>query len=725
MRFRSRYSIKTILTAGLIVILLQVITQLLFNVSGNSYDHKATDVIYSFAYKNGATPAASNRVVFLTINDQTYDWLKSNQLDRKFLAKAIDDLSSYSPEAVMFDILFARPSSPVADSIFAESLRSAGNICLPAGLSVSFENKGGMDKEGVYYNRLVNEFLIHPRESGEGQPFIAGRGLYQADIFAGVTSTSGHITAVSESDGVYRFYPMLIKVDSGYLPTSTLAMFLKMYDITPDSIYVKWGESITIPALKESKLEKDVVIPIDKHGQTFIPYPSKWQDDKRKMEIKNFTGRAENPELTDELTAFFEGNVVFVGDVSTGISDTGPTTLDIAAPLVVIHAAIMNALMTDSFFRSFGIFTFLLVITGVTVLMTVMSTLKNGIFLHFFFIAALLLSLPFAYLMIAERILFPVVTFQAFTVLGYLSLLLTIQYTSAKEQSFIKSAFSRYLSPSVVDRLIENRESLALGGEERELTVLFSDIAGFTTISETIKPQELVKLLNEYFTEMTSIVTTNGGIIDKYIGDAIMAEFGAPLAFDGHALAAVNSALQMQRRCDDLNRIWKEKGHPEIRMRVGINTGGVILGNMGSQQVFDYTVVGDTVNLASRLEGAGKVYGCNIMISETVYDQIKTAGIKTRALDFIKVKGKNKAVKVFEVISDEVYEKESVYFLKFEEALGNYFAQQFESAAALFRECLDLKPGDAASKEFLKRIKYFTENEVPSDWDGSFQMKEK
>ncbi len=725
MRFRSRYSIKTILVAGVIVLFLQAITQLVFSVSGNNYDHKATDFIYSIAYNNGTTPAPSNRVVFLNINDKTYDWLKSNQLDRKFLAKAIDDLSSYSPDAVMFDILFARPSSPKADSIFATSLKNAGNICLPAGLSVSFDNKGGMDKEGVYYERLVNEFLIHPKESGEGEPFIAGRGLYQTDILAEAAATSGHITAVSESDGVYRFYPMLIKVDSGYFPTSTLAMFLKMNDVEPDSIFVRWGESITIPALKESKLEKDVVIPIDEHGQTFIPYPLKWQDDKRKMEIRNFTERAEDPELTDELTTFYEGNVVFVGDVSTGISDTGPTTLDIAAPLVVIHAAMMNALLTESFFTTFGKWSFLMVILLITTVMTLISTFKNGLFLHVFFVAIIVFSFPLAYLLIVERILFPLVTLQGYTIIGYLILLLTIQYTSSKEQSFIKSAFSRYLSPSVVERLIENREGLALGGEERELTVLFSDIAGFTTISETIKPQDLVKLLNEYFTEMTSIVTSNGGIIDKYIGDAIMAEFGAPLAFEGHALAAVTSALQMQKKCDELNIVWHEKGHPEIRMRIGINSGGVILGNMGSQQVFDYTVVGDTVNLASRLEGAGKVYGCNILISESVFNQINGSGIKTRPLDYIKVKGKNKAVKVFEVIAEEAYNKEKEYFVKFEEALNLYFSKDFTAASNSFVECLALREKDVASNEFLKRIKYFENNEVPTDWDGSFQMKEK
>lgn len=709
----------------MVLIIMQAGAHFLFELSGNSLDNKAGDLIYRYANENGATPQPSPRVVFLNINDLTYEYLKSNQLDRKFLATAMNELSSFSPDAVMFDIIFARPSDTVSDSIFATALSDAGNICLPAGFSATLEKHGGIEKEGVYYRRLMDEFRIFPKEVGTGNPFHAGRGMVQDDQFSAAAATSGHITALSESDGVYRFYPLVLKLDSGYIPTSTVAMFCRMYDVEPDSIVIKWGESLTIPALKESKLEKDVVIPIDEHGQTYIPYPVKWQEDKRKMEIRNFITRSSDPELTDELTAFYEGNVVFVGDVSTGISDSGPTTLDNAAPLVVIHAALMNALLTGSFFRTFKDSWFLFVVVVATALLGLLSLFKNGLYFHTLFGILILVSFPFSYFLVTERVIFPMITFQANILVGYLTLLVTVQYTAAKEQSFIKSAFSRYLSPTVVDRLIDNPESLKLGGEERELTVLFSDIAGFTTISESIKPGELVKLLNEYFTEMTNIVTENGGIIDKYIGDAIMAEFGAPLHFDGHAVSAVKASLEMQKKCDELNRKRTNPSLPEIRMRVGINTGVVILGNMGSQQVFDYTVVGDTVNLASRLEGAGKLYGVNIMISEPVYDQIKGTGIHTRVLDIIKVKGKNKSVKVFEVISDENFRALGAYFNTFDEALQLYFVKSFEKSEALFMKCLELKPGDPASAEFLRRISYLKVDPPSADWDGSFTMKEK
>jgi adenylate cyclase len=704
---------------------IQLITQLFFSDAGVGYDNKASDILYSIANKNGVTPPVSDRVVFLTINDLTYEHLNSNLLDRKFLARALDELSGFSPDAVMYDLIFARPSTLEADTIFAKSIQEAGNVCLPAGFSISFKDRGGLNREGAYYDRLKKEFLVYPQEKGDGIPFIAGLIISQEDLFANVATTFGHITPVAESDGVYRLIPMLIKIDSGYIPTATFAMFCKIKEVDIKNIKVTWGENITVPATKESKLETDLVIPIDEHGRTYIPYPISWQADKRKMEISNFLKRAEDTELRDELTEFFEGKVVFIGDVATGISDMGATTLDEAAPLVVIHAAMMNAMMTDSFYSFFSKGLLIIIILAVTLILLLLATFRNGLIFNITAFAIMIAVIPMAYLLMSGFIIFPIVTLQANILFCYIVLLVTIQYAASKEQSFIKSAFSRYLSPTVVNTLIENRESLTLGGEERELTILFSDIAGFTTISEGTKPHQLVKLLNEYFTAMTTIVTDNGGIIDKYIGDAIMAEFGAPLHLEGHALCGVRAALQMQKKCAEMNKLWSEQGNHEIKARIGLNSGLVILGNMGSDQVFDYTVIGDSVNLASRLEGAGKVYGCNILISESVQEKIDDPEIKTRFLDFIKVKGKTKAVKVFEVVTPEVYDANINYYNIFENALSKYFSKEFEEANKLFNDCLNLKINDPAAKEFLKRINYFYKNEPPADWDGAFEMKEK
>ncbi|KAB2908573.1 MAG: adenylate/guanylate cyclase domain-containing protein [Ignavibacteriales bacterium] len=727
MHLRSRYSVKTLILVGFIVLVSLILIEALFNLAGNSLDDKANDLIYKYAFENNQAPKPSKQVVFLSINDNTYDYLKSNQLDRKFLAKSLNLLSEFEPNAIMYDLIFAKPSNRAADSMFAEAIEAAGNVCLPAGFSVSTDKVTGIERDGEYFKRLESEFRFFPKEIGEGKPYYAGRGLVQDDQFAAATATSGHITAVAEGDGVYRTYPMLLKLDSGYIPTSTLAMFCKMNDVEPDSIIVEWGKQILIRANEDNKLLEDVIIPIDIHGLTYIPYAVKWQKDDRKqeMEMRNFNLRAENPELTAQMQNYYEGSVVFIGDVSTGISDSGPNTLEDAVPLVVIHAAIMNALVTNSFYSQFGSLSLILMIAAVVLILTILSLYKKSLYFYIFYGLVMVLALPFTYYLVVDRVIFPMVTFQLNVSVSFLLLLVTVQYTGAKEQSFIKSAFSRYLSPSVVDRLIDNPENLTLGGEERELTVLFSDIEGFTTISERMKPADLVKLLNEYFTKMTGVITANGGIIDKFIGDAIMAEFGAPLPMERHAVAAVRSALQMQNNCDELNKIWKERGYPKIGTRVGINTGPVILGNMGSDQVFDYTVLGDTVNLASRLEGAGKLYGINIMISESVLKQIDDPAIVTRQLDILKVKGKDFSVGVYEVISEKNQNLYAGYYDEYSAALHKYLERDFETAGKLFAKCLELKPGDPASVEFIERVNHYIKNPPSEDWDGSFKMTTK
>jgi adenylate cyclase len=264
--------------------------------------------------------------------------------------------------------------------------------------------------------------------------------------------------------------------------------------------------------------------------------------------------------------------------------------------------------------------------------------------------AAALIGFPaLTWIEITRFTLFPVITVMFSVIFIFFGLIIALKTIAVKERAFIKGAFAKYLPAEVVDRLLEEPERLKLGGEEQTLTILFSDIVNFTSITEKSDPKSLVRLLNEYMTEMTAIILDCGGIIDKYQGDAIMAEFGAPLPMPDHADRAVTAGLKMQRRLSELQQVWRGQGLPELSCRIGINTGPVIIGNMGSQQVFDYTVIGDAVNLASRLEGANKDYGTFLMISEFTLASLTLCRFKTRFLDSIKVKGKSQSVKVYEV----------------------------------------------------------------------------
>ena len=279
-----------------------------------------------------------------------------------------------------------------------------------------------------------------------------------------------------------------------------------------------------------------------------------------------------------------------------------------------------------------------------------------------------------------------------------------------------------------MQQILKNPGVLKLGGEERVMTVLFSDIAGFTEISEKIKPKDLVALINEYLTAMTNIVFEEGGIVDKFEGDSIMAEFGAPLPINNHSDRAVLAGIKMQRLLKELRIKWISQGLPKIEARIGINTGSMIVGNMGSDQVFDYTVMGDAVNVASRLEDANKLYGTNLMISEYTFKDLTPNRFRLRLLDIIKVKGKSNAVKVYEVYgetTEEINSNDLKYYQSYEAGFKAYLIQDFSLAINSFNNCLSFKPDDLSAKAMIDRIESLDKNNLPKDWDGSVALTSK
>jgi adenylate cyclase len=310
----------------------------------------------------------------------------------------------------------------------------------------------------------------------------------------------------------------------------------------------------------------------------------------------------------------------------------------------------------------------------------------------------------------------------------FFGLVIGLQIAVFKDQVFIRTAFSKYVPEEVVNELLSHPEHLQLGGEERVLSVLFSDLESFTTIAENMTPVALVDLLNEYLTEMTAIIFAHGGIIDKYEGDAIMAEFGAPLALPNHAELAVRTALAMQRRLEELRTVWEKRGLPALRCRMGINTGPMVVGNMGSNQVFDYTVLGDAVNLASRLESANKFYCTYVMISEDTHTHLPPGTFRTRVLDVIKVKGKSRAVKVFEVYGESwepIDARDVQYYQLYHEAFAAYLSRDFPVARAHFATALALRPHDPTAQAMLARIDTLDPDSLPADWDGSVALTSK
>ncbi|MGA2142125.1 MAG: adenylate/guanylate cyclase domain-containing protein [Brevinematales bacterium] len=287
-------------------------------------------------------------------------------------------------------------------------------------------------------------------------------------------------------------------------------------------------------------------------------------------------------------------------------------------------------------------------------------------------------------------------------------------------------SFKKFVPADLVAELIKLNKEAVLSAEKRMMTVSFSDIENFTGISESLKPEELVENLGVYFEGMTSTVLKNRGTIDKYIGDAIMSFWGAPNYFEDHAFYACISALESQRFLARIAEEWKGKGIPLFNTRIGINTGELIVGNMGYEERLNYTVMGDTVNLASRLEGLNKFYGTKIMISEFTNEAVK-GKMETRGVDIVAVKGKIRGVKIFELISekDNIDSGMSEFLKIYNDGVSLYEKHDWPGAVKAFSEALGLRPGDRPAQMILERCSKFEKDGTPADWNGVTVFHEK
>ncbi|WP_240356961.1 adenylate/guanylate cyclase domain-containing protein [Myxococcus eversor] len=288
-----------------------------------------------------------------------------------------------------------------------------------------------------------------------------------------------------------------------------------------------------------------------------------------------------------------------------------------------------------------------------------------------------------------------------------------------RQRDQIKGLFKRYLAPQVVDELLKNPEKAAPGGERKLLTVLFSDLVGFTSMSEQLSPEELVALLNTYFEQATGVLTLHGATLDKFIGDAIMCFWNAPLPLEDHAARACLTALDLLAVVDRLSPVFEARGLPRLDCRIGINTGHAVAGNLGSSAAQDYTVIGDTVNLASRLEGAAKVYGTRTLVAEDTLLAARGV-VLARELDLLRVKGKQQPVRVFELVgtADTV---PAPHLAHFAEGLALYRSQRFTEARAAFLA----SPEDPPSQRFAARCDTLLVTPPPQDWDGVFTLDSK
>lgn len=431
-------------------------------------------------------------------------------------------------------------------------------------------------------------------------------------------------------------------------------------------------------------------------------------------------------ESRDRLDSALNGSFVIVGHVGTSTTDIGVTPFAKEYMNVGTHASLVNTILQRNFldelpeWYAYVLAPIFALIIGVLirrqdprvaiavglVFVGVMAAASIGIFLF-----------TGVYLSPVVPVLSAFFTFSAITIMKYLQ--------SARDRIFIRNAFSHYLSNDVINELLSNQDKLKLGGDKKHMTALFTDVKGFSSISETFDPAELVKLLNQYLTEMSDIILDYRGTIDKYEGDAIISFFGAPIEYTDHAERACRSAVEMKRAEVALNQHFQRQNLTPVPIytRIGINTGEMVVGNMGTDRKMDYTIMGNSVNLAARLEGVNKQYGTWILISEPTFEE-GGADFLARRLDRVRVVGINKPVRLYELLEEKAYASPRQQEAQelFQEALELFEARDWEAAQNYFKRVLQLLPEDGPSQLYLKRIRKFKAKKPPQDWDGVFNL---
>jgi len=602
---------------------------------------------------------------------------------RQVHADLITSLHEAGAAVVAFDIVFSEPSDNKSDSEFADVIKSAGNVILA-------EDKNIIEESRYQYTTSVSPL----------------------PIFKNAANNTGLIWIALDNDSFVRRINLSQQEDN-------------IFAITVAEYYLEQTDKERIKDRPESTFQ----IPQNLSRPLLINYLGKPRSVKT---ISYYQALNYRKWLNDE---FFKNKIVLVGfnlsappnyKVQDHFSYPFLNMANSQISGVEIHANIIDTLLRQRYIKYIpnpvqGLVFFLFLSIGASLLWK--KSHWSG---------ALLYTALICLFFVLQFLLFYFEKYigSIFTPIFFLSLFLVAEriYSYAfvdREKRFIRKAFSHYISPDVVNQIINNPERLNLYGENYETTVLFTDLVGFTTIAERMEPKQLRALLTEYFGEMVDIMLSHKGTLDKFIGDAMMCFFGVPIRTDKHACQATIAAWEMQQRLDKLNHDWSDRQLPDIGMRIGVNTGKVVAGNMGTKNVFNYTIMGDTVNLGARLESANKFYGTRIMLGESTYNMVQ-GEFDTRCLDYIRVKGKEQAISVYELLGPRgfINQQKAEQILFYEQAFDEYLRQKFGSAIELINQLLQIGP-DQPSIVLRERCKVYLSSPPGEEWDGAYTMTSK
>jgi adenylate cyclase len=717
-----------------------------------------------------------DRIVIVGIDEKTLQKVGAWPIPRNAYAKLVDQLSAGGAKIVAFDIAFPTPEKNSAiealqklqaeigpgappsiiekirqieatsdnDLILAESMKKANNVVL-GHLFLDRERAKAMDAKAAedYFNILWGKPFPQVIKIPPGAKFNLSQVWVENTLIPGSSDSwgvqwgietnirllaeaarsYGFFNYVADSDGTFRRAPLLLRYrDKDFYPSLPLQI-VREYENIKDQSIVGY---ITATGFDHIELGPHNIA-TDGGARVLINYAGPYHSYKHYSMADVIDGTV--PAST------FKDKIVLVGATAIAIGDTRITPYQESDYMgVEIHANVVDNLLHNGE-KGRGFLT--------------RSTNDEMIDLFFIVVFGVGMGLVFARLkplystfsMVLGLVLFSLIVYFAFAhygmwlytvipagtlVVNYGAITSFRMVTEEREKRKVRKTFERYVSPGVI-RLIEKdpKHYFKTGGESKELSIMFSDIRSFTTISEGLTPDELVSLLNEYLGEMTDIVFHRWGTLDKYIGDALMAFWGSPFPQADHASRACGAALEMRARLQELNLKWEAEGRRTLEIGIGINTGVVNVGNMGSNRRFAWTVMGDPVNLASRLEGQNKEYHSQIIIGENTYLQVKDQFV-CRDLDRIRVKGKLKPVKIYELMG---WSNDASHYAdllsRWQTAQGAYLRQEWDTAVELFKDLLGRYPEDGPSHTFLKRTYEKREEVKDPAWDGVFVAKSK
>ncbi len=720
---------------------------------------------YDFRAKTNIKNAPSNKdIVLVKIDDESLQKLDSWPLPRKRYAELIDRLNEYGAKVIAFDVLFAEQvkscgvneASP--DQVFAEAIEnfqrlkevdetgermdSGRSVILPysvqsdnpndpnlidAPMDVLFSTVSSASEEAcgkaqnfANENKQFNPMLFNETAKVEKHNWLI-------DTLLSAEPSLGFLNMEEDFDGVFRNYRVFAmspvqEMEDGrqILPSIALQAFLQYSEI-PD-FQVLFASARCEP---EFTIE-DKTIVMSHHNTAKI----RWIGGEAKfatipfyrvLEGKNFTqrklvvtdGKYLEKDQHVDLKTFFKDKIVFVASTALGAHDLRNTPINPKLPGIYAHMNFTSMLMTQYFYKPLGeSIAYSLAILAAGLILLIVAMLYGNALVD---LLTLLTIIGVTYYIDYGHFLpegYQIKLFYCyFSFIASYSFVTFINfYTANAEKKQIKGAFSRYVAPSIVDDMLEHPDKLKVGGEKRDITCMFSDVRDFTSISEKLSPSELAAALNRYMGEMTDIVFETNGTLDKYIGDAIVAFWGAPMDIGDHVNQAVDAAVRQLEALPAINEEFKAKGFPEFKIGLGLNSGECSVGNMGSDQIFAYTALGDNMNLGARLESLCKYYGAQILISEYTYDRLDKERFTTRLIDNVVVKGKTEPVGVYEVLySYHAFMLDQQALKDFKKAFQLFVDGKFAEAKDIFASLKERHPEDKASNRMYDTCVHWIE----------------